>query len=83
MLKRTTYRRVVLAGLMVVLTCFGRAAEPLKIGMVAPVTGAQAETSSYEIQGAKLAVEEINKAGGLLGRPVTADALARSLSRPL
>jgi branched-chain amino acid transport system substrate-binding protein len=70
MLKRTTYRRVVLAGLMVVLTCFGRAAEPLKIGMVAPVTGAQAETSSYEIQGAKLAVEEINKAGGLLGRPI-------------
>ena len=70
MLKRTICRRVVLAGLMVVLTCFGRAAEPLKIGMVAPVTGPQAETGRYEIQGAKLAVEEINKAGGLLGRPI-------------
>jgi len=70
MLKRTICRRVVFAGLMVVLTCFGRAAEPLKIGMVAPVTGPQAETGRYEIQGAKLAVEEINKAGGLLGRPI-------------
>ena len=70
MSKRTIYHRVVLAGLMVVLTCFARGAEPLKIGMVAPVTGAQAESGSYEIQGAKLAVEEINKAGGLLGRPI-------------
>jgi branched-chain amino acid transport system substrate-binding protein len=70
MLKRMIYHRVVLAGLMVVLTCFGRAAEPLKIGMVAPVTGPQAESGRYEIQGAQLAVEEINKAGGLLGRPI-------------
>jgi hypothetical protein len=34
MLNRMIYHRVVLAGLMVVLTCFGRGAEPLKIGMV-------------------------------------------------
>jgi ABC-type branched-subunit amino acid transport system substrate-binding protein len=47
-----------------------RAAEPLKIGMVAPVTGALAESGRYQIQGAKLAVEEINKAGGLLGQPI-------------
>jgi branched-chain amino acid transport system substrate-binding protein len=70
MLKRTIYHRVVLAGLMVALTCFGSGAEPLKIGMVAPVTGPQAEAGRYGIQGAKLAVEEINKAGGLLGRPI-------------
>src|SRR5271165_6808735 len=70
MLKRMIYHRVVLAGLMAMLTCFGRAAEPLKIGMVAPVTGALAEGGRYQIQGAKLAVEEINKAGGMLGRPI-------------
>lgn len=62
--------RIVLTGMLAMLTCFGRAAEPLKIGMVAPVTGPAAESGRYQIQGAKLAVEEINKAGGLLGRPI-------------
>src|SRR6516165_9404918 len=70
MLKRMIYHRVVLAGLMVVFTCFGRAAEPLKIGMVAPLTGIRAESGRYTIQGAKLAAEEVNKAGGVLGRPI-------------
>src|SRR5258707_603606 len=70
MFKRMIYHRVVLAGLMVVLTCFGRGAEPLKIGMVVAVSGPVAESGLYRIQGAKLAVEEINKAGGLLGRQI-------------
>src|SRR5258708_27769739 len=70
MLKAMTSCRLVLAGILAMLTCFGRGAEPLKIGMVAPVTGPQAESGRYEIQGAQLAVEEINKAGGLLGRPI-------------
>ena len=38
--------------------------------MVAPLTGAAAEPGRYETQGAKLAAEEINKAGGVLGRPI-------------
>jgi ABC-type branched-subunit amino acid transport system substrate-binding protein len=62
--------RIVLAGMLSMLTCFGCGGEPLKIGMVAPVTGSLAETGLYQIQGAKLAVEEINKAGGVLGRPI-------------
>jgi branched-chain amino acid transport system substrate-binding protein len=70
MLKRMIYHRVVLAGLMAMLTCFGRAAEPLKIGMVAALTGSGAENGRYETQGAKLATEEVNKAGGVLGRPI-------------
>src|SRR6516164_7360344 len=70
MLKRMIYHRVVLAGLMVVLTCFGRAAEPLKIGMVATLTGSAAEPGRDETEGAKLAAEEVNKAGGVLGRPI-------------
>ena len=70
MLKRMIYHRVVLAGLMVVLTCLARSAEPLKIGMVAPLTGPAAELGRYETQGAKLATEEVNKAGGVLGRPI-------------
>src|SRR5215467_6290385 len=47
-----------------------RAADPIKIGMVAPLTGPAAESGRFQTQGAKLAVEEINKAGGVLGRPL-------------
>jgi branched-chain amino acid transport system substrate-binding protein len=70
MLKRMIYHRVVLAGLMVVLTCLARSAEPLKIGVLAPLTGSGAEGGRDRIQGAKLAVEEVNKTGGVLGRPI-------------
>ena len=70
MLKRMIYHRVVLASLMAMLTCFGRGAEPLKIGMVVTLTGAAAEPGRYEAQCAKLAAEEVNKAGGVLDRPI-------------
>jgi len=70
MLKRMIYHRVVLAGLMVVHTCLPSSAEPLKIGMVATLTGAAAEPGRDETQCAKLAAEEVNKAGGVLGRPI-------------
>jgi branched-chain amino acid transport system substrate-binding protein len=45
-----------------------QAADPIKIGMVAPLTGPAAESGSFQTQGARLAVDEINKAGGVLGR---------------
>jgi branched-chain amino acid transport system substrate-binding protein len=45
-------------------------ADSLKIGLVAPLTGPGAESGRFQIQGAKLAVEEVNKAGGVLGRQV-------------
>ena len=70
MLKRMLYHRAVLAGLMVVLTCSATSAEPLKIGVVAGLTGPGAEQGRDKIQGAKLATEEVNKAGGVLGRPI-------------
>ncbi len=47
-----------------------RAADTLKIGMVQPLTGPAAESGKYQIQGAKLAVEEVNKAGGVLGKQI-------------
>jgi branched-chain amino acid transport system substrate-binding protein len=46
------------------------AAEPLKIGFVNEITGPQAEAGQYTLNGVKLALEEINKAGGVLGRPL-------------
>lgn len=39
----------------------------IKIGMCAPMTGAAAENGRYGIQGAKLALELINRTGGILG----------------
>jgi branched-chain amino acid transport system substrate-binding protein len=69
-LNRITSCRIVLAGIFAMLSCFGRSAEPLKIGMVAGVTGSLAEPGLYQVQGAKLAVEEINKIGGVFGRPI-------------
>ncbi len=44
------------------------AADPIKIGMVAPSTGPVAESGKFQTEGAMLAVDEINKAGGVLGR---------------
>jgi branched-chain amino acid transport system substrate-binding protein len=70
MLKWMIYHRVVLAALVVVLTCLARSAEPLKIGVVATLTGPGAEGGRYKIEGAKLATEEVYKAGGVLGRPI-------------
>ena len=46
------------------------ATDPIKIGIVAPLTGPFAESGRYQTQGARLAADEINKAGGLLGRPL-------------
>jgi branched-chain amino acid transport system substrate-binding protein len=43
---------------------------PLKIGMCTPVTGPAAEQGRYAQTGARLALEAINKAGGVLGRKV-------------
>jgi branched-chain amino acid transport system substrate-binding protein len=59
-----------LAAAMIVGVLSLQAADTIKVGMVAPLTGPSAEIGSYQIQGAKLAVAEINKAGGVLGKPV-------------
>ena len=47
-----------------------RAADPIKIGLMAESTGPNAEAGVYQINGAKMALEEINKAGGVLGRQI-------------
>jgi len=39
---------------------------PVKIGMVVPISGSSAPTGAYMKNGAQLAVDEINKAGGVL-----------------
>ncbi len=46
------------------------AADPIRIGVVNEITGAQAEAGQFTVNGIKLALEEINKTGGVLGRPL-------------
>ena len=41
---------------------------PVKIGMVEPLTGVFAQLAEAEVAGARLAIEEINHSGGILGR---------------
>jgi len=43
--------------------------EPIKIGFVGDLSGDWAQTDTPYLDGAKFAVEEINEAGGVLGRP--------------
>src|ERR1700675_1215740 len=47
-----------------------RGETPVKIGMVDPLTGVYAAIAQNEVVGARFAIEEINKKGGILGRPV-------------
>lgn len=46
------------------------AAAPIKIGLSITQTGPYSPPAVFELQGYQLALEEINKAGGLLGRPL-------------
>jgi branched-chain amino acid transport system substrate-binding protein len=47
-----------------------RAADNIKMGMVDPLTGVYAAPAGNEVMGAKLAVDQINAKGGILGRQV-------------
>jgi branched-chain amino acid transport system substrate-binding protein len=42
----------------------------IKIGMVLPVTGPAADNGKYSLAGAKIALDRVNKAGGVLGKQV-------------
>ncbi|MGF6347231.1 urea ABC transporter substrate-binding protein [Variovorax sp. W2I14] len=46
------------------------AAEPLKVGLMEDVSGDLAVLGKPKLDGSQLAVEEINKAGGILGRQI-------------
>src|SRR5271167_4594328 len=45
-------------------------AATIKIGMVLPMTGPAADSGKYALAGAKIALERVNKAGGVLGKQV-------------
>ena len=62
----TTLAAVALAASMT----FALAAEPIKIGVAGPFTGGSSSMGVSMRDGVRLATDEINKAGGVLGRPL-------------
>ena len=44
--------------------------QPVKIGMIDPLTGVYSAFAQSEVNGANFAVDQINKKNGILGRPV-------------
>ncbi len=48
----------------------GQAADKILIGVNEPLTGAFAASGTYVVNGAKIAADEINAKGGILGRPI-------------
>ena len=55
-------------GLVLSLSCVTMAADTIKIGFHAPLTGFAASDGKSATEGAKLAVQQINDAGGVLGK---------------
>ena len=45
-------------------------AKPIKLGQIIPMTGEAAESGRYHKQGAEIAVDKINAAGGINGRKI-------------
>ena len=63
-------RFIAACSLVASITAPAVAADPIVFGLVDEVTGPQAEAGLLTAQGVKLAIEEINTAGGIMGRQV-------------
>src|SRR5579864_1524953 len=71
--RRTLLRAGAAAGVLQIASPFiltARGDTPVKIGMVNPLTGVLSALAQSEVDGAKYAEAELNKKGGILGRPV-------------
>ena len=62
-------KRLALSATLLAAAC-GAWAQPIKVGWLSSLTGPLSSAALAENQGVQLAVEEINKAGGILGRPI-------------
>jgi branched-chain amino acid transport system substrate-binding protein len=52
------------------LSTFAKGDDPVRIGQIESLTGTYAALGNSQVNGAKLAIEQINAKGGILGRPV-------------
>jgi branched-chain amino acid transport system substrate-binding protein len=60
------------AAALALVSATASAADPIKIGVAGPFTGGSSSMGVSMRDGVRLAVEEINKSGGVLGRPLLA-----------
>ena len=70
--RRTFIKAGLALGALDIVSAFpvcARADAPVKIGMVEPLSGVYAKLAGAEVAGARLALEEVNRSGGILGRP--------------
>ncbi|HEY8392268.1 MAG TPA: ABC transporter substrate-binding protein [Capillibacterium sp.] len=67
-------KRIFVALLIVVMaismTAYGQSVKPIKIGLTTVLTGDRSLEGEYATNGAKIIQQEINDAGGVLGRPI-------------
>ena len=63
-----TLSRLAAAVLLAAAAGTSQAAEPLRIALAGPVTGAVAQYGEMQFNGAQMAIEQINQAGGINGR---------------
>lgn len=63
-------KTALLAGVAALFTVAAQAAEPIKIGVSGPYTGGSSPMGVSMRDAIRLAAEEINQAGGVLGRPL-------------
>lgn len=72
---RTAFRLAAVVGIAAIAVgslaaCAPSSSTPLRIGVEGPLTGAQAPTGAGMLNGAQLAADEINAAGGVGGRQI-------------
>ncbi len=63
-------RFVFVLSIVFVFSALAFAADPVKVGVVYPLTGPIAATGKYMVAGVEIARDKINAEGGILGRPV-------------
>ncbi|SCK21456.1 amino acid/amide ABC transporter substrate-binding protein, HAAT family [Variovorax sp. HW608] len=64
------HKTVTAAFVLAALSSVAMAADPIKIGVDGPFTGGSSSMGVSMRDGVRLAAEEINKSGGVLGRPI-------------
>ena len=69
-MQRCLERAAVVATAVVAITGMARAADPIKMGVVTPLTGTYAPIGQQVRWGIELATKEVNAAGGIMGRPL-------------
>jgi len=72
MTRTTKIRKIALALAAASLTTLSLAADPIKIGVAGPFTGGSSSMGVSMRDGVRLAIDEINKSGGVLGRQLVA-----------